>query len=79
MWTWIVALLMAPFAFAAGYIVGQRFGEDRTRDDEFLKREEAYSEGFEDGKSQAKWEASVKAKKSKPKKITARKPKKAAS
>ena len=73
MWTWIVVLLMAPFAFAAGYIVGARLAEDRIRNDEFLKREEVYNEGFEDGKSQAKWEASVKAKKSKPKKITAKK------
>ena len=79
MWTWMAAMLMAPFAFTAGYIVGQRFATERVQNDEFLRRERAYNEGWEAGKEQAEWEASVKAaKKPKPKKITA-KPKKAAS
>lgn len=84
MWTWIAVMLLAPFSFAAGYIVGQRFATERVQDEEFVRREQAYEEGWEDGKVQAKWEASVAAerakkitaKKSKPKKITA-KPKKA--
>lgn len=67
-------MLMAPFAFTAGYIVGQRFATERLNGDHFLSRERAYEEGFQEGKEHAKWEASVKAAK-KPKKITA-KPKK---
>ena len=72
-------MLMATFAFAAGYIVGQRFATERVQNDELMRREQAYNEGWEDGKEHAKWEVAaerakkITAKKSKPKKITARK------
>ena len=73
MWTFL-AILGISAAFAIGYVIGQGFGTERLKGDQFLERERAYNEGFEEGKEHAKWEASVKAaKKSKPKKITARK------